>query len=94
MAIYDDEWFEVWYSDGTYIAPSYVLIVATNLKDKQEILVIDPIEKNQVVFRSKSYEEVANWLWEDEFRLVEGRMFPDDGYGEDVVCTFRNSYPT
>ena len=80
MAIYDDQWFEVWYSDGTEYQPHYLLLVSPNVKNKQEILILDFMQNNRVVFSSNSYEEVKYWLLEDEFELVEGRTFPDDGY--------------
>ena len=80
MATYDDKWFEVWYSEGTDILPTYLLIVATDSNKSEEILVIDPLKSNEIVFRSKKYEDVCSHLWEDEFHLIEGRIFPDGGW--------------
>jgi len=79
MAIYDDKWFEFWYSEGN-VLPTYFLIVTPDEKEKGKIIVIDPLKNNEIVFRGKDYEEVCSWLSEDEFLLVEGRMFDDDGF--------------
>jgi hypothetical protein len=79
MAIYDDKWFEVWFVDGVEYIPAYLVIVTPNPKIKGEIIVLD-LNKNEILFRSKSYEDVRNWLTEDEFDLVDGRVFPDDGW--------------
>jgi hypothetical protein len=35
--------------------------------------VLDPKERDGVVFESEDYEVVRIWLLEDEFELVEGR---------------------
>jgi hypothetical protein len=86
MAIYDDGWFEVWYSDGQEIVPYHLLVVTVNLKSK-EIIVIDPLKDNMVVFRAAKYEEVCSWLWADEYDLIEGRVFPDDGFSSSPEST-------
>jgi len=80
MSIYDDKWFEIWYSEGVEVIPHYLLIVTTDEKDRGKIIVIDPQKNNEICFRGKDYDEVCNWLWEDDFHLVEGRVFPDDSY--------------
>lgn len=80
MAIYDDQWFEVWYSEGTEYQPHYLLLVSPNPKNKKEIIIYDLIKNNEIIYRSKNYEEISNWLNEDEFQLVEGRTFPDYGW--------------
>jgi hypothetical protein len=80
MAIYDDQWFEIWYSDGESYEPYYLLLVMPNPQNKGEIIVSDREKNNEIIFRSNNYEEVRNWLSEDEFELVEGRTFPDDGW--------------
>jgi hypothetical protein len=78
MAIYDDKWFEIWYEEGTDIVPHYLLVVATNLENRAEILVYDPLKNNEIVFRSFDYEKIRHWLFEDEFQPAEGRIFPED----------------
>lgn len=80
MAIYDNQWFEVWYSDGESYLPSYFLLVIPNPRNQTEIIVLDNQKNNEIVFKSNNYEEVRDWLSEDEFELVEGRTFPDDGW--------------
>jgi len=80
MAIYDDKWFEIWYSEMGYVTPNHFMIITPDEKNKGEIVVIDPFENNRIVFRGKNYEEVCSWLREDEYELSEGRNFPDDGW--------------
>lgn len=77
MAIYDDEWFEIWYT-GEEVLPVYILFVVSYRKNIGTISVIDPYKNNKTVYIGKSYEEVCSWLWEDEYHLVEGRVFRDD----------------
>ena len=80
MATYDDEWFEIWFSEGLEVIPRYLLIVACDTKNSGDFLIIDPFKNNEVIFRDKDYEKICSWLWEDEYSLVEGRIFPDDGW--------------
>jgi hypothetical protein len=81
MAIYDDQWFEIWYSEGGgEITPVYLLIVTPNPRKPNRIQIIDPFEKNKVVFEGSDYEAATSWLCEDEYTLADGRQFPDDGW--------------
>jgi hypothetical protein len=80
MATSDDKWFEVWYFEGDEILPSYLLVVSTNVENRSEILVTDPCRNHAIEFRSTNYEEVRNWLFEDERQQVMGREFPDDSW--------------
>lgn len=80
MAIHDDKWFEFWYSNAGEIIPNYFLLVTPDVENTGKITVIDPLKNNQIVFSGINYEEVSAWLWDDEFHLVEGRTFPDDGW--------------
>lgn len=79
MAIYDDEWFEIWYS-GEDVLPVHILYVMSEKNKPGAITVVDPFQNNESVYNGKSYEEVCNWLWEDEYHLAEGRHFPDDSW--------------
>ena len=79
MATYDDHWFEIWYTDGELI-PVYLLIVTSERKSSGEIKVVDPFKNNQVVYVGKNYEDICTWLWDDDYHLAEGRIFPDDGW--------------
>jgi hypothetical protein len=80
MAIYDDKWFEIWYVDGVDVTPSHLLIVTPNPKSASQILIIDPFEKGKIIFEAKDYEAATDWLGEDEYTVVDGRQFPDDGW--------------
>lgn len=80
MAIYDDKWFEIWYSDGVETIPTHILLVVSDKRHLGKIRVVDPFKDNKIVFEGKNYEEVCSWLWEDEYHLMNGREFPDDGW--------------
>jgi hypothetical protein len=75
MAIYDDKWFEVRYSDGVDVAPTYLLIVTPNPKDTGRILIMDPFMRNEIVFEATDYEAAHSWLCEDEYSLANGGSF-------------------
>jgi len=79
MSIYDDRWFELWYAEGEAVIPTHIFIISFDVKS-DEIIVIDPFKGNNVVFRNKEYDAVCSWLASDEYELVEGRVFPDDGW--------------
>ncbi|MDQ3711414.1 MAG: hypothetical protein M3388_04265 [Acidobacteriota bacterium] len=81
MAIYDDKWFEIWYADGIEYIPSHLLIITPKPENRSSIIVIDPYLSNKIIYEGKDYEDVSDWLVEDEYSLVSGRIFPDDGWG-------------
>ncbi len=76
MKIDSNLWFELWYSDGEDIIPYHLLIVIPSVKNDGEFMVLDPFKNNEVVFRGQNYEEVSDWLTEDEYQLIEGRTSP------------------
>ncbi len=81
MATYEDKWFEIWYSEGGgEIAPVHLLVVTPDPQKPSQILILDPFEKNKVVFHAKDYDAATDWLGEDEYTLAEGRQFPADGW--------------
>ena len=80
MSIKDDRWFEVWYIDGVDVIPSCLYIVSPNPDRSGRIRVLVPYDSNTVKFEGKDYEETCNWLGEDEFERIDGRIFPDDGW--------------
>jgi hypothetical protein len=86
MGTREDRWFEVWYSPGSDLRPQYdllptwLLIAVPDVEHSGHVLVFDPFNSGEVVFRGASYEEAVSWLCEDEFELAQGRMFPDDGF--------------
>jgi hypothetical protein len=80
MATYEDRWFEIWYADGIDIAPSHLLIVTPNLENLRRVLVVDPYDGGKTVYEGTDYEDAFHWLREDEYSLVGGREFPDDGW--------------
>lgn len=78
--ISDEVWYEVWCDESA--EPVYLLLVEPDKSNPGQVLIRDPREKMNVVFRGKSYQEAVDWLQEDEYARIEGRMFPDDGCGE------------
>ncbi len=80
MSISDDRWFEVWFSEGEDVAPAYVLIVTPDKKKPGQVVVLDPQKEYKIVDQDKKYDDTRLWLLEDEFSLVDGRVFPDDGW--------------
>ncbi len=69
----DDRWFEVWYSDGEEVLPTYLLIVAASINEWKGISVLDPLKRNEVIFVGATYDEVRAFLWDDDFQLIDGR---------------------
>lgn len=67
-------WYEIWVDESTEIP--YVLFVCPNATDTNEILIIDP--KENKIENMPNYEMAKQWLCEDEYTLVNGRMTIDD----------------
>jgi hypothetical protein len=78
MSISEDRWFEVWYSQGEDLLPTWLLVVFPESRSGR-VLVCDPKGDNKVVYSAANYEDAHEWLVEDEYSLVDGRIFPDDG---------------
>ena len=69
-----NEWFEVWWDDSS--RPPYLLILFGGASpDRFEIY--DPKE-GRVINTVKTYGDAQNWLWEDEYRLIQGRTTAND----------------
>ena len=79
MTTSEDRWFEVWYSDGEDLRPTWLLVVTPDLSRPGNYLVYDPQEHNRIVSQG-DYESTIYYLREDDYSLVEGWMFPDDGW--------------
>ena len=62
-------WYEVWVDEG--LTPPYVLLLLARSNEKFEIY--DPIEK-RTAFVAQTYEAAKEWLLEDEYTSVDGRM--------------------
>ena len=70
-----EKWFEVWCVDGVEHIPAYLVIVAPSPKSPSQIIVFD-LDKDEILYQSNVYEDVREWLLEDEFSMVKGRTFP------------------
>ncbi len=68
----DNNWnfAEVWIDP--LLSPPYILLLLAESSGNYRVY--DPSEGYQVVFTGASYEEAENWLLEDEFEPVEGRL--------------------
>jgi len=67
-----DNWnfTEVWIDP--MLLPPYVLLLLCN--QEEHCCVYDPAEGYTVIFTSSTYEEAQNWLLEDEYEPMEGRL--------------------
>ena len=79
MATSEDRWFEVWYSQGEDLFPTWLLVVVPDKQYPGRVLVCDPRNNNRIVHSAVTYEAATDWLVEDEYSLIDGRIFPDDG---------------
>jgi hypothetical protein len=61
---------EVWIDP--MLSPPYVLLLLCNQEGR--CCVYDPAEGYKVIFTSSTYEEAQNWLLEDEYEPIEGRL--------------------
>ena len=70
----DNNWnfAEVW--SDMLLSPPYLLLLLAESSGNYRVY--DPSEGYQVVFTGASHEEAENWLLEDEFEPVEGRLSP------------------
>lgn len=80
MSISEDRWFEVWYSQGEDVLPTWLLIVTPDPANSALVLVRDPLEGNRIVHQGDNYQDTCLWLGEDEYELVDGRVFLQDGW--------------
>jgi hypothetical protein len=74
MSNSNKKWFEIWFVEGVDLLPAYLVVVTPDPDNHNEIIVIDN-QDNKVLYRGNSYEDVHNWLTEDEFSFVAGRVF-------------------
>ena len=80
MGTHEDRWFEVWFTQGEDLLPTWLLVVIPDVLAPNQVLIHDPLSNNKLVYRASSYDDAVNWLCEDEYELVRGRIFPDDGW--------------
>lgn len=66
------DWYETCVDESP--AVPYVLFVFPDPDCRDGVLIVDPKEADQVVFRACNYETARMWLLEDEFTRIEGRM--------------------
>jgi len=65
---------EVWVDP--MLSPPYVLLLLGDPAGSCHVY--DPAENYKVVFSSETYDEAQNWLLEDEYEPVEGRLSASD----------------
>jgi hypothetical protein len=71
-------WFECWFSEGSNHLPYYMLYVSPAMDAVGGVVVIDPQKESEITFRAADYSQVVQYLSEDGFLLVEGRMHETD----------------
>lgn len=69
-------WYEIWVDESLEIP--YILLVCPSKTNSSEISIIDPKENNKVIENMPNYEMATQWLCEDEYTLVDGRMKIDN----------------
>jgi hypothetical protein len=65
---------EVWVDP--MLSPPYLLLLLGDSAGSCHVY--DPAENYKVVFSSETYDEAQNWLLEDEYEPVEGRLSASD----------------
>jgi hypothetical protein len=58
------------------LSPPYILLLLGD--STGHCRVYDPSENYKIVFSSTTYDEAQNWLLEDEYEPVEGRLSVSD----------------
>lgn len=69
------KWYEIWVDESTEIP--YVLFVYPDNGNFNRIIILDPKE-SKIIENLPNYEMAKDWLCEDEYTLVNGRMKIDD----------------
>jgi hypothetical protein len=67
-----EQWYEVW-ADESLTTP-YILLVLPGEQTAGGVIILDPKEGSKVVYAAPSYDGARDWLLEDEYTRVEGRM--------------------
>ncbi len=70
-------WYEVWADESS--TPPCLLLLSVDVP-AAKFRICDPALAMKVVFEAGTYEQAKNWLLEDEFMKVRGRMSIDDGW--------------
>ena len=72
----DNDWdfAEVWIDP--MLTPPYILLLLGN--SSGNCSVYDPAENYKIIFTSSSYNDAQNWLLEDEYEPIEGRLSASD----------------
>lgn len=68
-------WYEVWADES--LAIPYILLVVPDERTGGGVIILDPKEGSKVVCAEPTYEQAKDWLLEDEYTRVEGRMERD-----------------
>jgi len=61
---------EVWIDP--YLSPPYILLLLGD--NSGNCCIYDPAQQYKIVYTCQSYQEAENWLLEDEYEPVEGRL--------------------
>ncbi len=72
----DNNWdfAEVWIDP--MLTPPYILLLLGDASGNCRVY--DPAENYKIIFTSASYNDAQNWLLEDEYEPIEGRLSVSD----------------
>ncbi|WP_162655951.1 hypothetical protein [Tuwongella immobilis] len=68
-----NDWYELWSNET--LDPPYILIVVSKEGEDGAINIYDPREAMRLVYAAATYQAAKDWLWEDEYTRVDGRMY-------------------
>ena len=68
-------WYEVWVDESPGL-PYLLILHAT----RTGFRILDPQEGCRVVLETSDLDKARTFLMEDEYTLVDGRMYQDEGY--------------
>ena len=67
----DENEYEVW-ANGCFNPPRVLLVVSAG--DEGPFTVLDPARADEVVFTAEDFVEIADYLCEEDYERVKGRM--------------------
>ena len=66
------DWYEVWSNET--LDPPYILLVVAKNGESETVNIFDPRVGMGLVYAAPNYNAATDWLTEDEYTRVDGRM--------------------